>query len=278
MDALKSLMVHVDAGTNSEARLRVARQLAGQHAASLTAVYAVTPTFVQIPLELAAGAPAVEVMQQIDEDRLAVARNLVQRLGKEQGPSIDWQPAQGAEPIRCFSQRALYADLMVLGQYDPEQVGLGVPADFAASVLIATGRPGLVVPYIDHGDAVGRCALVAWKPTPSSMHAVAGALPLLSRSSEVHVASWSGSETEPDDDPNAIIEFLVRRGIRARLHHSQEEAPSDVGEMILSLAADLSADLLVMGCYGHSRARELVLGGATRTVLKSMTVPVLMAH
>jgi nucleotide-binding universal stress UspA family protein len=60
--------------------------------------------------------------------------------------------------------------------------------------------------------------------------------------------------------------------------HRRNGAPESVGDALLSLAADTSADLLVMGCYGHTRAREWVLGGATRTVLKSMTLPVLMAH
>ena len=78
--------------------------------------------------------------------------------------------------------------------------------------------------------------------------------------------------------PLDVERYLRLHGVQARLQHYGEEPNGDLGELLLSRAADLDADLLVMGCYGHSRARELVLGGVTRTVLRSMTLPVLMSH
>jgi len=96
------------------------------------------------------------------------------------------------------------------------------------------------------------------------------ALPLLQRAKQVHVAGW-------DSEPRDLEHLFYHHGIDA-VFHREGKAPAHVGEYMLSRAAELGADLLVMGCYGHSRARELVLGGASRTVLDSMTLPVLMVH
>jgi nucleotide-binding universal stress UspA family protein len=119
-------------------------------------------------------------------------------------------------------------------------------------------------------ETLGRDVLVAWKPTPEAARAVQAALPLLHAARQVHVAAWG-------DDPREIERLLLLHGIDAR-YHREPAADAHVGELLLSRAADLSADLLVMGCYGHSRTRELVLGGASRRVLQSMTLPVLMCH
>jgi len=269
IDALQSLLVHVDASTHSAARLRAARRLAQQCDATLTALYAVKPAFIDLPLEVAAGAATVAMLQQLDDERRAQALALVEQVRAEPGPPLSWAQTEG-EPLRGFVQRALYADLVVLGQHDPDNPASGVLPDFVQSVLISSGTPGLVLPYTDSAAAIGRRVLVAWKETPSSMRALRAALPLLRQAEQVHVASWG------EVDQAAVGLLLQRHGVQPRMQCFAET--DEVGALTLSLAADLSADLLVMGCYGHSRARELMLGGATRTILKSMTLPVLMAH
>jgi nucleotide-binding universal stress UspA family protein len=145
-----------------------------------------------------------------------------------------------------------------------------VPADFVEAVVIDSGRPAIVVPYAGTFGAIGETVLIAWKPTRESARAVSAALPLLQRAKQVHVAGW-------DSEPRDLEHFFYHHGIDA-VFHREGQAPAHVGEYMLSRAAELGADLLVMGCYGHSRARELVLGGASRTVLESMTLPVLMVH
>ena len=90
----------------------------------------------------------------------------------------------------------------------------------------------------------------------------------------MQIATWG---RERDSGRDGLVPYLRRHGIAATPHHYGEES-SDIGEYILSAVADLGVDLLVMGGYGHSRAREWVLGGATRSVLEAMTVPVLMSH
>lgn len=191
---------------------------------------------------------------------------------------MQWREQSGEPVIQGFARHALYADLLVLGQYDADDLqAVGVPPDFVASVLIASGRPALIVPRAGEFSTIGRHVLLAWKPTPEAARAVSAAMPILQRAQQIHVVAdlQAGSSRADAAD---LQTHLQRHGVEANLEFHPAVPPHTPGEGLLSLAADASADLLVMGCYGHSRARELVLGGASRTVLASMTVPVLMAH
>jgi nucleotide-binding universal stress UspA family protein len=276
MSDIRTFLVHVDAGTRAAARLRTGRRLAEQLQASLHALYAVNPSFVGVPMELAAAGATVSIAKEIDEGRLAMAREVLRQVSSEPGVPVAWHEAGGLT-LDALSQQARCADLLVLGQHDPDRDG-GVPADMVESVLMASGRPALVLPYVDAVKTLGTTVMVAWKATPESARAVAAALPLLQRAKRVHVATW-GEADEALATPGLDIEgYLRSHGVRAQLHRQATATGADVGDLIQSLAADLSADLLVMGCYGHSRARELVLGGASRTLLRSMALPVLMAH
>lgn len=273
MNAVQSILVHVDAGPHCAARLRRARALGGQLGAAVTALYAVTPVYVEMALEVAT-AGVNDALLAIDEQRAASARKLVADVNAGPGVQIEWQEAREA-PEYAFIRRALYADLLVLGQHEREHRDTGVLPDFAPSVLIASGKPALVVPYIDKPNSSLDTVFVAWKETPQAAHAVTAALPLLRAASTVHIGV--GADLS-DNSKNALQRFLQRHGVvDAQLHTLIADA-SEAGELMLSMAADVNADLMVMGCYGHSRARELVLGGASRTVLGSMTLPVLMAH
>jgi nucleotide-binding universal stress UspA family protein len=274
MSAIKTLLVHADAGPRCGARLRAGRRLAQQLDARMDALYAVTPAFTQIPMELAAGAGSAAMVDEIDVARRNMARQAQQAVAAEPGPAFAWHESNGL-PYGSFVREALYADLLVLGQHDPAH-DQGVPADFVESVLAASGRPALVLPYVDSVPTLGTAVLVAWKETPESARALSAALPLLRQAQRVHVAMWGEAE-DTERAEGALRGLLSAHGVEPTLHR-QAHAGAEVGELMQSLAADLSADLLVMGCYGHTRARELVLGGASRTVLRSMALPVLMSH
>ena len=103
---------------------------------------------------------------------------------------------------------------------------------------------------------------------------------MLQRARRVHLALWDEADDVRNDAPQPIERYLANHGIAPTLHRNRLTGPEAhaVGELLLSLAADVQADLLVMGCYSHGRAREWVLGGATRTVLQAMTLPVFMVH
>lgn len=278
MNSLRSVLVHLDAGLRCPTRVRIARELAGQYDATVTALFAATPSFIEMPFALAEGAPVVPLLQEIDADRRARAHAVFEDALRSNGTPLAWAESPGESPIWSVVQQALFSDLLVLGQHDSEDpMAQDIPPDFVESVLIDSGKPALIVPYTGEVSARPRKVLVAWKPTRESAHALEASLPLLQRAERVDVVSWN---EEPSPFKGAALDvkqYLHLHGVKATVHR-YGNAPVEVGESLLSMAADLDADLLVMGCYGHSRARELALGGATRSVLRSMTLPVLMAH
>jgi nucleotide-binding universal stress UspA family protein len=137
-----------------------------------------------------------------------------------------------------------------------------------------------VVPYIGGSDIIGRRALVAWNASREAARALNDAIPLLEDAENVTVLSVNpkrGIRGEGDLPAADIALHLARHGMKAEASYVVAE-DIGVGDALLSRAADLGSDLIVMGGYGHSRLREIVLGGATRTVLRHMTVPVLLSH
>jgi nucleotide-binding universal stress UspA family protein len=250
--------------------MRLAETLASRHDATLSGAYAATPAALSGALAFGESSGMLAAAAaEIDAENVRRARAHFDHAGL--GRRADWRELAGDAPVPAFVRAALTTDLLVLGQYDrSDPGGRIVPSDFAESVLIGSGKAAIVVPCA--GDFAGLCesVLIAWKPTRESARAVAAALPLLQTAQNVHVAAWGG-------DPHEVESWLLRHGVTPTLHR-EPDAGRETGEMILSRAADLGADLVVMGCYGHSRARELVLGGASRTIIDSMTVPVLMAH
>jgi nucleotide-binding universal stress UspA family protein len=273
MNPIQSILVHVDAGPHGSSRLRTARALGGQLGASVTAVYAVTPAYVDLSLVFTAGLAVNSDLLDLDESRLAAARKLVADACADPGVQIEWREAREA-PEREFMRQALYADLLVLGQYQGNHHEIGVPADFAQWVVIASGKPALVVPRTEMHQPSFDTALVAWKESREAARALSAALPLLCKAGSVHVAV----DSAVSDTHRALLkQFLQRHGVEPQFRTLASPA-AQAGDALLSMAAEVGADLMVMGCYGHSRGRELMLGGATRTVVNSMTVPVLMAH
>lgn len=185
-----------------------------------------------------------------------------------------------------ISLQARYADLVVIGQYDPDQSARSVMSDFPAHVLLHSGRPVLLLPHAP-GTARGapvhaaQNVLVSWNASKEASRAVSAALPLLRRAARVHVTVFDPQQNAHDHGaaPGAdIVEYLARHGVASHLTVQQGAKRRDAGEALLAQAGDVAADLLVMGAYGHSRLRETILGGATHTVLQKMTLPVLMAH
>lgn len=183
------------------------------------------------------------------------------------------------DAVGGISLQARYADLVVIGQFDASAVVPGLLPSFPESVVMNTVRPVLVLPSIYHFTALPSHAVVAWDGSMHATRAIAGALPLLRRAGKASLAIFNPAK-HPDvhgDQPGADMAlYLSRQGINVDV--MVRDIHTDTGEALLSLCADEGADLLVMGAFGHTRFRELLLGGAARAVLASMTVPVLMAH
>lgn len=276
-ESLTQLLVHLDASPGASQRLEVARAIAQSHGAAVTALYAVTPALLVVPFAPEAGPSVATTLREIDDERRAAARAALGRSLATPGVHAAWAEVRDYPIVPAFSRQALYADMLVLGQHDPAAPSPGVPSDFAQTVMAASGKPAIVLPYAGVPSAVGETAVIAWKPTREAARAVSAAVPILQRARRVHVLSWMEEQEGIDGARLDLDGYLKLRGIEP-VWHLEATEPDAVGELLLTRAFDLDADLLVMGCYGHSRAREWVLGGASRTVLGSMTLPVLMAH
>ena len=279
MSDLKSILLHLDAASNGAERLQLAGRLAAAHGARLDALYAVLPAVLQYPFAFGGEGQAAALLMSYETEQRERVKTAFEHARQAGGAvNATWLETTD-EPVHAFTRQAWAADLLVLAQHDPAPKAYsGVPPDFAAAVLIESGKPGLVMPYIGVGNTLGQSVLIAWKPTPESARAVTAALPILQRAKHVHVAVWQeAADVGSEPAPVAIEPYLRHHGIAATVHRGGRPT-RELGELLLSQAADLQADLLVMGCYGHGRAREWMLGGATRTVLRAMTVPVLMTH
>jgi nucleotide-binding universal stress UspA family protein len=167
-------------------------------------------------------------------------------------------------------------DLIVLGQADRDQPNLDDIID--ESVLFESGRPVIFVPFIQRDGLKLDRVMVCWDGSRAATRAIADSMPLLEKAKQVEIVIIATGRPKSDEVPGADLgEHLARHGLKVEV--KRITSPDiDVASTILSYAADTSADMIVMGGYGHSRLREFVLGGATRGILESMTVPVLMSH
>jgi nucleotide-binding universal stress UspA family protein len=277
--AYKNLLVHIDDSKACAGRLDVAIALARAHNAHLTGLYvAVDPV---LPGSMSAEVPARfmdTLLAQISERSVAAEAGFA-AVVERAGLTADCRTARcpGSRSANVIALHARYADLVILGQPEPEaggEVNARVPED----VVLSTGRPTLVVPYIGAGKRLGVRVMVAWDGGREAARAVGDALPLLVRAESVAVLVVNPNHGGHGEQPGADIALhLARHGITVEAQHLEVKDLS-VGDALLSRLADQDIDLLVMGAYGHSRLRELVLGGVTRKIFQQMTVPVLMSH
>jgi len=279
---VKDILVHLDTTEQAATRLRLAAEMARRHAAHLTGLLVID---VMLPPlaggEMGGGTMLADLLEQMRQTALADAARVEtafrERLRLD-GLSGEWRQVEGST-AELVALHARYADLVLLGQEDPEgsQPAAGPVIEQA---LFASGRPVLLVPYAGRFESLGRRVLIGWNASREAARAVNDALPLLMQAETVTVLAINprrgvgGHGEEPGAD---IALHLARHGVKVNVEHTVTSGISDA-ETLLNYAADLSADLLVIGAYGHSRFRELVLGGVTRTLLREMTVPVLMAH
>ena len=277
----RTILVHVDTTPAVDARIRLALALARRHGAHLVGAAATgVSRFVTADM-LAAADGRLAARCAALRDTAAAALRHFDGLARAAGLASYDTRLVDDDADGGLAAQVRYCDLAVVGQAGVDGDGAPVPelgADLPAYLLLASGRPVLVVPYAGANWRTDAPALVAWDGSVEATRAATAALPLLRAARNTTVVGF-GTPDGParDGDPCALLAaWLGRHGIAAAAGH--RAAAGDVGEALLSAAADLDAGLLVMGGYGHARYRELVLGGVTATILRSMTLPVLLAH
>jgi nucleotide-binding universal stress UspA family protein len=275
----KTILVHCDTGRTAALRARIAIDFAGRFDAHVTGVY-VRPRF-EAPI-FSDGGLAMDALYRDYEarakaDEAAASAAFTDSLGGRAG-STDWRVVDGYAD-EALAELGHGADLIVVGQAEPDSESMSGSPDIAERLALHSERPLLVVPHIGTATPPGKTVLLCWNGRREAGRAASGALPLLAKAESVTVLVID----PPNVDENRriagddVVTWLTRHGVKASLQRDSS-AESDIGNVILSRAADCSADLVVMGIYGHSRLREMVMGGASRTVLSSMTVPLLIAH
>ena len=275
----KTILVHLDVGARTGARLDLACRLAGRFDAHLVGVHALTE--IRLPGYAAVMTGQSDQLAEFQAHAAAELRERSEALFRKRveaaGLTKTEYRASRADALAAVPLHARYADLVVAGQPDARDAS-GVEPDFVERLLLAAGRPVLVVPYAGSFGDAGKRVLVAWNASREATRALTDSIPLLREAEAVHVIAFDPAAAPHGEVPGADIGlYLARHGIKVTV--SQQTAPDvDVGNQLLSRAADIAADLIVMGAWGHSRLQELVMGGVTQTILRSMTVPVLMSH
>jgi nucleotide-binding universal stress UspA family protein len=275
--AFKDILVYADATPYAAARLDVAAKVAIAHGAHLMALHVDHTPY--MPVDIMGTGVAAQVRQwqkTLQKERADKVRHLVDEASQRNGIAIEWRQAEG-EVNDLIQTHAAYTDLIVVSQegnpFDLEQ-----PIDPSPGALaLSSGRPVMVVPGRVGSYDVGSNILVAWKSSAESVRAVHDALPFLQKAKTVTVL-----EANPQDSGKRLVgaeiaQHLARHGVRVSAMSVKEASVSD-GQLILARAAEIGADMIVMGAYGHSRLREVVLGGVTKHVLKQQNIPIFMAH
>jgi nucleotide-binding universal stress UspA family protein len=275
----KSILVQVDHTKACPARIDAALALALAHEAHVTGLYLIAEpsgaSFVHgyLPPEILATVTARA--EEVANGKLAQFSAAASRSQVPFDTRID--RGYDIELADVMSMHARYADLVVIGQDDPDEPS---PGRLPEQLVLACGRPVLLVPYVGAGARFGQRVVIGWDASREAARAVSDALPILESASSVVVVSVNPRQRDfgHGDLPGADIALhLARHGVKVDVQRI-DTSDLDVGNALLSHVANEGGDLLVMGGYGHSRLRELMLGGATRTILGEMTVPVLMSH
>jgi nucleotide-binding universal stress UspA family protein len=276
----KTIVVHLDRGPRCALRIDLAIALATAHGSRLVGIAATASADVVVSVSRTVPDNvecAVVSTDYLREEAGALARAFERQCAAAGVASCEGRVVDAGE-IEALVRYGRCSDLVVIGQTDPRAGVDGVPPDLPEQVLLHSGAPVLVVPWAGDFKQAGRRVLVAWKGSPEAARALRDALPMLRRAEHVKLLQLGeeGATPEQGDDVEAAGRWLASHGVAADARF--EVSTIGIPEMLLSRGADISADLIVMGGYGHARLREWVLGGATRHLLAHMTAPTLMAH
>jgi nucleotide-binding universal stress UspA family protein len=274
---IKDILLNIAVGPSEDGTLAYALSLARAFEAQLAAVaFAYEP----VPPAMLVDEVPLTVIDELRRDAEAAAKTAAERFNqaaRTAGIAAEARvlSASFVGTADVFGRMARRFDLAVVRQAEP---GKSTPAPLIIeAALFETGRPVLIVPYIQKGGLKLDRVVVGWDGSRSAARAVNDAMPILTRAGLVEVVAVAERGKDEELPATDIAEHLARHGVAVEI--KPIVAPdAKVADVLLSHAADSGADLLVMGGFGHSRLREFVLGGVTRGILEAMTIPTLMAH
>lgn len=281
--ALKNLLLHIDDTKACSKRIEAALALAADHGAHLAAVYCISeyqlPGWADMPGHLA------EEQHKREREHGQKKLDEFAERAKRWGVQYETRLARARTGLvgDLIALHGRYADMVVMGQVDPDDPPVG-GNDLVEHVVLSCGRPVLVIPYIGAplvkgSPSFGHNIMVGWDAGREATRAVNDAMSLLEKAETVEVVAVNPKKMgKHGDEPGADIGLhLSRHDVKVNVQHV-EARDIEAGDTILSRLSDKGSDMLVIGAYGHSRLRDLVLGGVTESMLEHMTVPVLMSH
>ena len=275
---IKDILLHLSSDPKHDPAAHYALSVAEAFGAHLLAlIFGYEPVLPAIP---GGGLPVdfIDAERALAQEATNAAVTQLGQAAERAGVAVESRlvttSVAGAADI--FGHVARRFDLSVVSQANPDVSG---PQDLIIeAALFQSGRPVVVVPYIQRGGLTLDRVLVCWDAGRHAARAIGDALPFLRRAKTVELLTVATEPLEGEDLPSAeLARHLARHDLKVELKRIVSGG-TDVANTILSHAADVSADFIVMGGYGHSRLREFILGGATRGLLSSMTIPTLMSH
>lgn len=271
---MKTILVHLAHDNGRERRLATAVALASAHGAYLVGLFTKSPY--TTPPAIVGRSASAAFLREIEAGLLEQEQDVrteFDRAVANAGVSAEWLQHKG-DVMDALAFHSHVADLVVVSQTPPETIEDIVSGNRPDHVMVTSGCGTLIVPHGPGPAETGTRVLIAWTRTREAARAVHDALPILRRASSVTILTCRSSRERPGE---VIRAHLLRHGVKAevRADYGDNDEP---GEVILDHAQELSTDLIVMGAYGHSRLRELVLGGTTEHILAHSRIPVLMSH
>lgn len=273
---MKTLLLHIGEAADLGMRLEVAFDLAERLQAHLVGLHTLTPASMPTPV-VGRGASTVVLAERTERNRkLSVQlQEAFREKSQRRGLSCEWRSEEG-EPLEVLALHTRYADLALAAlpkRGTLEEYLVGPAIDRLALVAAC---PVLMLPVAYAGTTTGRRVLVAWKSGPTCARALREATAILKLADEVTLLTISEPGVAHISGLD-VAAVLTRRGIKATIRQDFDRG-GDAGAEMLAHAQAINADLIVMGAYGHSRLRELVLGGATQRALNDSPIPLLMSH
>lgn len=275
---IKNILVHVDHSKACSHRVKAAIELAKQYGARLSALFVVPDYFMPAYVEAQVSADVIAEMNDQARKQAEEAMENVRQQVTSSGLSLDAYVEDG-NLINILNDYARYTDLLILGQSEPEDPD-NVSDSLADHLVIEGGSPCLVIPYIGCRKTLGKRILLAWNESRESSRALKDSLPLLQQAqivSVLFIKPKSHDEAQTRQQEKALLTYLSDHDIEGEINLCID-SQHNTGDIMLAEAIDNDIDLIVMGAYGHSRLREIVLGGATRQLFQQMTVPVFVSH
>ncbi len=281
---LGTILVHLDHLERCTVRVEFAAALARLHGSHLVGLIPTGLYDDRLPGSASAGAPGDAGALAAATDYLRVRAEAIAHVFRDciRGPGALSYDVRVVDELAVDAviRHGRSSDLVIVGQADgDDEADALTDWHLPQQVVLQAGRPILIVPRAGPAPRAARRVLVAWDGTREAAVALRDALPLLARASQVTLVSLHAANEVPDQGAlllAQLLAWLLRHGVQAQAQ--QHVAAGGLAEALLSQASRLDADLVVMGGYGHTRLRELVLGGVTREILARMDRPVLMAH